>query len=261
MSRTVRPALLIALVTALLASGCGIPDDTKVVAVGPGPSKGTFTGDDTSPTKNLRTDTNDKVAFLGNFLEAAAGDYDSAADEVKKFMSREAAASFKPVSTDIKVVHLQGTPLINPDEATAQINVKQVGTLNDQGVLTPTGGAGTQTRYDITIGSVEGQSGLFVTKMSPQALLISDTALSRFYVPRTIYFWNTDDTWLVPDVRYMSLTVPKEQQPTTVVNWLINGPAGWLNSIVDPRPKGAKLVGVVPAVTNDTLQINLGGQV
>jgi hypothetical protein len=256
MNRSARPALIITLLVALMATGCGIPDNSAVVPVGPGPSKGTPSGDDTSPTKSLRTDTIDKTAFLQNFLSAAAGDYDSATDEVKKFMSRDAALSFKPASTDIKVVHLVEKPLINPGQPDASIKVRQVGTLDAAGVLTPSGSAGTTSDYQISVGTVEGQTGLFVTK-APQALLISDTALASFYIRRTIYFWNTDHTGMVPDVRYMSLSVPREQQPTAVLTWLINGPADWLKPVVDTLPPGTKLVGVVPAVSNDTLQINL----
>ena len=39
-------------------------------------------------------------------------------------------------------------------------------------------------------------------------LLLSDTALNDFYQRRTIYFWNTEHTALVPDLRYMPRSVP-----------------------------------------------------
>jgi hypothetical protein len=106
---------------------------------------------------------------------------------------------------------------------------------------------------------VDGQPGLFVTN-APQALMITDTALAEFYAPRAIYFWNINHTGLVPDVRYMSLSVPREQQPTAVLTWLVDGPADWLKPVVDTLPPGIKLIGVIPAVSNDTLQINLSSQ-
>jgi Lipoprotein LpqB beta-propeller domain len=259
--RSVRPALIVALLVTLVAAGCGIPDDSAVVPVGPGPSRGTSLGDDLGPPKKLRTDTIDKSAFLTNFLSAAAGDYDSATDEVKKFMSPDAAATFKPTaSTDIRVVHLEERPLINPDDPNATLQVRQVGTLNEAGVLRPSGSLETGTKYTITIGTVDGQAGLFVTKMSQPALLLSDTALAEFYTPRTIYFWNNDKTGLVPDVRYMPTSVPKEQQPTVILSWLIGGPPEWLQPAVVALPTGTKPLGVVPAVTKGTMQINLSSQ-
>jgi hypothetical protein len=259
MNRSVRPALIIAMVVALVTAGCGIPDDTAVVPVGPGPSKGASTGGDTSPIKRLRTDTTDKSTFVKNFLTAAAGDYDSATDEVKKFMTGEAAASFKPASADIKVVHLEEEPLINPGQPDAAITVRQIGTLDAAGVLTPAGPGADPSRYKIGVGSVDGQPGLFVTN-APPALMITDAALAEFYAPRAIYFWNINHTGLVPDVRYMSLSVPREQQPTAVLTWLVNGPADWLKPVVDTLPPGTKLTGNVPAVSNDTLQVNLSSQ-
>ena len=46
----------------LLLGGCGIPDDTDVVPLRPGPSTGVSSGDDLSPTRNMRADTTDKAA-------------------------------------------------------------------------------------------------------------------------------------------------------------------------------------------------------
>ena len=61
-----------------------------------------------------------------------------------------------------------------------------------------------------------GKSGLFVTS-APPVLLLRDTALGAspgtapiYYDQRTIYFWNTERTALVPDIRYMSKSVPPE---------------------------------------------------
>jgi hypothetical protein len=257
MKPAVRPALIGVLVAALLLGGCGIPDDTAVVPVGPAPSRGVSPGDDVTPTKSQRGDTNDKATFVLNYLAAAAGDYDSATDQVKQFMSPAAAADFK-ASTDIKVVRVKGSPVINPNSPVVSIGVRVVGTLDSLGKLTPASDYSVKN-YDLTIGAADGQTGWFVTK-APNFLLLSDSALSAFYTKRTIYFWNFGRTGLVPDVRYMPLSVPTEQQPTEVLNWLTNGPAPWLAGIADPLPTGTKLIGNVPAVSNGTLQISLSSQ-
>jgi hypothetical protein len=64
----------------------------------------------------------------------------------------------------------------------------------------------------------------------------------------------------VPDVRYMPKSVPPEQRPTEVLNWLTAGPSTWLTDAVEPLPAGTSSIGNVPAVSNDKLQINLGVQ-
>jgi Lipoprotein LpqB beta-propeller domain len=113
----------------------------------------------------------------------------------------------------------------------------------------------------MSVGAVPGRTGLFVTNVSQNWLLLSADALANFYARRTIYFWNTDHTGLIPDARYMPLSMPEEQQPTEVLNWLTSGPAGWLKQVAEPLPAGARSIGNVPAVSNGTMQVSLSAQV
>jgi hypothetical protein len=259
MTRPARLSLILAVLAALMAGGCGIPDNTAVVPVGPGPARDQSSGDDDAPTKPSRGDTTEKATFVTNYLTAAAGDFDSATESVKRFMAPDLAATFKPAPADIKVIQPTGLPLVNPDQDAVTFEAQQVGTLDGLGVLrpTPSGGA---TRYEISVGTVEGRSGLFVTGVKQNVLLLSVEALNRFYTKRTIYFWNSDHTGLIPDVRYMPLSVPREQQPTEVLNWLTGGPADWLKGVAEPLPPDTRLIGNVPAVSHGSLQISLSGQ-
>jgi hypothetical protein len=259
MSAPSRFALLVAVLATLLAGGCGIPDNSTVVPVGPGPARDQSSGDDSTLVKPSRTDTQDRATFVANYLTAAAGDYDSAIDAVKKFMSPELAATFKPTQPDLKVIRVDGSPLVNPDEPRVTVDAEMVGTLDGAGVLTPAS-TPEKIKYEIDVGTVEGQSGLFVTGVKQNWLLLSATALSGFYAKRTIYFWNTDHTGLVPDVRYMPQSVPSEQQPTEVVGWLIGGPSSLIKGVAESLPPDTRSIGNVTAVSNDTLQISLSGQ-
>jgi hypothetical protein len=253
-----RAPLIVALVAGLALTGCGIPDNTEVKPLRPGPSTGVSAGDDSAPARTLRTDTQDPGEFVQNYLAAAAGDFEGATERVKQFLSPSAAATFK-ASADIKVVRLTEPPLVEPGSAEVTINVQQIGTLDAKGILEP--GTGESVAYKLTVRELEGQQGLFVTGAAPQALLLSDDALDRFYTRRTIYFWNSDRTGLVPDVRYMPRSVPVEQQPTEIIDWLLSGPSRWLTGAVAELPEGTKAIGNVPAVSNDTLQISLSGPV
>lgn len=253
-----RPAaLVLTLVAGLVLSGCGIPDNTAVVPLRPGPSTGVASGDDLSPTRNTRADTTDRAEFIENYLQAAAGDFAGATQRVKQFLSPAAAANFKPAA-DITVVRRTEDPLVEPGSPVVTLNVREVGTLGQKGVLEPSSDDRV-IPYEFTLGGVEGQQGLFVIK-APPVLLLSDQALDRFFAQRTIYFWNQDHTGLVPDLRYMPLSVPPEQQPTVIIDWLTSGPAPWLAGVVDPLPEGTKQIGNVPAISNGTLQINLSDQ-
>ena len=147
----------------------------------------------------MRADTTDPAEFAKNYLEAAAGDFAGAGERVKQFLSPDAAATFKPPA-EVKVVRLIEDPLVNPGKPVV-IKTREVGTLGPKGILEPAGDD-RPANYELTLRQVEGQPGLFVTD-PPKVLLLSDTALDRFYTKRTIYFWNQDHTGLVPDLRYL----------------------------------------------------------
>jgi hypothetical protein len=256
--RAARGVLAGAVLAALLLGGCGIPDNSDVLAVAPGPSTGTSTGNDRTPTRNNREDTQELGTFLRFYLEAAAGDPAGAVNRVKQFLSPTAAAGFK-AGVDVRVIRLPEDPLINPGSADISFKAQQVGVLNANGILTPSADAAVTT-YTITVQSdVGGGRGLFVTK-PPPGLLISEDALGRFYQRRTVYFWNTEHTSLVPDVRYMPSNVPLEQQPNEIIQWLVHGPSPLIRDAVDPLPDDTAAVGNVPAVSNEKLLIALTGE-
>lgn len=242
-----------------LAGGCGIPDNTVVVPRGElGSSTGVSSGGNIAPSMPRRLDTNDRADFVSKYLEVAAGDPDSSGvpEQVREFLSPAAANAFKP-GQGIRIVRPIEKPLVYLNTGRVTVRVQQVGTLGSDGILVPSSGG--VTSYTFVVGELPGNSGLFITE-APQNLLLSDDALNRFYTRRAIYFWNRDHTSLVPDLRYLSLTVPREQQPTQVIEWLANGPAEWLESAVERLPTGTKLIGNVPAGSGEKLQINLSGQ-
>lgn len=260
MSRRLRLTLVASGLAALLAGGCGIPDNSAVVPVGAGPARDQSSGNDVTPTKPSRTDSSDPATFLTNYLTAPAGVYGSAVAAVKSYMAPELATSFKPTPSAITVIRRIGDPLINPGSPVVTFDAELVGTLNDQGILTPAPSLET-AKYQISVGTVPGRSGLFVTSVDKQNVLLMDVAaLGAFYARRTIYFWNSDGNGLIPDVRYLPLSVPAEQRPTEVLGWLAAGPAPWLQQVAEALQPGTRPIGNVPATTTGTLQVSLTSQ-
>lgn len=253
--RNTAPIALPAVVAlvALLTGACGIPDDSGVAVVGAGPSAGITSGDERNPGQISRDAAADRKTFAENYLKVAAGDLDTAADRMRTFMTRSAAAAFDPKGTDLTVIRLTGDPLVEPGSDVVKLPYEQVGTLDKFGLLEPANEARKGT-YTMKIGTDAGQAGYFVTE-PPPGLLLSAEALTAYYAEHTIYFWNTDYTGLVPDVRYMPDAVPVEQRPTTVMTWLLNGPAPWLS--VSDLADGTTLVGKVPEVSENKLTITL----
>ncbi len=251
-----RAPWIVALAAGLVLTGCGIPDNTDVKTLRPGASTGGVSaGSDTAPVRNVRADATDSTQLVLNYLEAAAGDFEGATERVKQFMSPSAARTFR--ATDTKVVRLIESPLVEPGSDKVTIKVQQVGTLDAKGVLET--GTGEVVSYNLTVSQMEGQQGLFVTD-APPVLLLDVDALNKFYTRRTIYFWNRDRTGLVPDVRYLLRSVPTEQQPTEIIDWLIAGPSPLVADVADGLPDGTKAIGNVPASSDDTLQISLSSQ-
>jgi Lipoprotein LpqB beta-propeller domain len=252
-----RRLLILALAAGLALGGCGIPDDTEVVSLGDGPATGLAAGDEVSPNRNMRADTLDKAQFIENYLEAAAGDFAGATDRVKQFLTPDMAAKFN-APPDVKVVRPVEDPLVEPGSPVVKLKVREVGTLRQKSYIEPSPDD-REFEYEFTLRDLDGQQGWFVAK-APQVLLLSEEALDEFYARRTIYFWNSEHTGLVPDLRYMPLSVPSEQQPTVLLDWLVSGPSPWLAGVVDPLPEGTKPIGNVPAISDGTLQISLSDQ-
>jgi hypothetical protein len=257
MSRAMRLLLVVPVVGALLAGGCGIPDNTGVMPVGPGPSSGVSSGEGIAVDRHGRESTSEPGLFVRYYLEAAAGDQAGAIERVKQFLAPPLAKNFKAPG-DIKVINLVEDPLVNFGSDEVTLKAQTVGLLNSKGILEPASDF-TETEYKMTVSEIAGRSGLFVTK-APPVLLLSDDALNGFYNRRAIYFWDLEGFGLVPDLRYLPKEMPPEQAPQEIVKWLIDGPSGGLDGVVQPLPEGTVLNGNIPAADNDKLQINLSAQ-
>ncbi|GID26677.1 LpqB family beta-propeller domain-containing protein [Paractinoplanes brasiliensis] len=244
-------------VATLMAGGCGIPDESDVTIVDNGPS-GVLPngGADEPPVQPRREDNGEPKTLVSNYLQAAAGDPETAAARMKAFLAPDKAARF-PSGSDIKVVRETEASLHSPGESEVSITIQVVGTLKANGVLEPAAPSDSVS-YTLRVGPVSGRDGQFILE-APQMLMMTDVALQEYYSPRTIYWWNTANTGLVPDVRYMPLSVPSVQQPTTVLNWLTGPPAAWLDDTVNSLPQGTQASDNV-TISGDTLRISLNAQ-
>jgi hypothetical protein len=240
------------LLTALLAgallpaglAGCGIPERTEVQVDGRGPAgeSGSLNGSGSQPP--TRSATEDPKEFITDYLAAAAGEREQAYDRVKKFIADEAQGRLpkKKQSSEIEltVVRLLEAPeaqlLTNEGVWEVTVRVQQVGVLRADGTLDkPTA---PEAAYEFKLGPADpGSQGLVIIDLPP-VLLLSDTALRQYYGTHTIYFWNSDQSRLVPDWRYLPNAVPVERRVTEVVRWLAGGPSEWLAPGVTRVPDG-----------------------
>ncbi|MEV4345136.1 LpqB family beta-propeller domain-containing protein [Actinoplanes sp. NPDC049596] len=242
----------------LVPGGCGIPDRSEVTVIGDGRSAGVSVGDEGSPPPQYtREDADNPKELIQYYLQAAAGDPETALARVKAFLAPDAAAEFN--SDEVRVVRESVSILYSPTRPDVTITEQQVGTLTSNGELEPVDGPADPQPYNFRVGQLDGKPGYWILA-APQPMLLSVDALNAFYTRRAIYFWNKDNTSLVPDLRYMPRSTPAVQQPTTILQWLAAGPSDWLRDAVSSLPQGTAVADNIPAISNETLQINLTAQ-
>src|SRR5687768_7902477 len=163
-----RRLIALAALAALLAGGCGIPDETDVTVDGPGQSSGTSVGDNgVAPVQNLRESTTDERQFAKNYLQAAAGDPATAAARVNAFLAPDAPRRFPGgTDTDVRVVRLLEDPIFTPGDPVITLRYRPIGTLNENGLLKPEQVPTTAEPepYKLRVEPVAGKVGLFVTE-------------------------------------------------------------------------------------------------
>ncbi|MET7965351.1 LpqB family beta-propeller domain-containing protein [Micromonospora sp. NPDC005305] len=235
MRRRVLVALLVGVLLPAGLAGCGIPRETEVQVDGSGPAAeaGALNGSPARPP--TPGDSNEPGPFIENYLRAAAaGEREQAYARAKQFVADEAKILLreKQQSSEIEltVVRLREKPEVTPpnNQGTSKVTLKvqQVGVLGADGSLSPPVASETEYVFQLRRAEPAG-GGLLITDL-PNVLLISDDALRGYYPSRTIYFWNADQSRLVPELRYLPSSVPAERRITDVVKWLTGGPSDWL---------------------------------
>jgi hypothetical protein len=215
-------------------AGCGIPDNGEIEVDGSVPSAVSGSSDGRRDEAPSRTASgSDPAAFIRNYLAAAAGEPDRAYTRVQKFIGQEGMARLQVKQGSevaLTVVRLTERAVVTPNNngtTTVKITVQQIGVLRTNGMLVPPVATEKEYKFTLRAAAETAGPGLFLTD-PPNVLLLSDDALRQYYRTNTIYFWNSDQTRLVPDQRYLSLAVPEERRVSEVVRWLTGGPSDWL---------------------------------
>jgi hypothetical protein len=239
-------AVALAVASAVTVTGCGVPERTQPVIVGNPPREGGTpdVGNGLPPEPAGATSAQNLVE---RYLQAAAGGnestterpkpFDDAVVRVKEFLTGTAAASWKyGDSRDLNVVQATVAPAVRADTGDrVDVVLRPVGTLNQRGELEPAGDRQPFT-WSAKVVPPEGPGTTMRIDNPPDGLLLSTTGLNELYEARSIYFWDSNDRYLVPDLRYVALGVPEEQRANNLVDWLRLGPSEWLKSAVNVVP-------------------------
>jgi hypothetical protein len=229
-------AVVAAFALTLTLGACGVSATNDPTVIG-GPYVPGKLGDPQQPAGPTATSPGQLVH---DFFDAAAGGGETAARQVTSFFTKNGRArwhapDFKN-SSGILVIHL-----LNVDDNKADVQgghpvtvtYTVVGTLNDQGriVLAP-GAPQAMTFYVKRSEERSNQLRIDDFEGLPDGLVLEDQALNNlYYRQQPIYFWDSGNKALVPDLRYVALTIPPEQRANQIVGWLIRGQSSLLESV------------------------------
>jgi hypothetical protein len=198
------------------------------------------------------------------FLSAAVGGGEPAIGQVRAFLTANADAAFRypadPQQAQPTVVRVVGDPtagVATGQRTPVTVTYQVIGLLNDQGrvdeLSQPAGG--TMVFWVVT--DEENRSNLRIDQIdnAPPGLLLSDAALGEIYRIQPIYFWDAQAELLVPDLRYLPLTLGEEQRANLLVQWLVAGPSPWLTG-ARRVPSGTSKESVVIRA-DETFVVNL----
>ncbi|MBB5870235.1 hypothetical protein F4553_003614 [Allocatelliglobosispora scoriae] len=238
-------------------AACGIDNDGGVVIDGPGPSGGSGVGGGLPVVPKLRRDAVSAAQLIQYFLAAPAGIEDEKAmlARVRAFLA-PAAKDWSPRNNSINVVRAVAGEL-KPDSSSnkwsQQITILPIGVLLPGGMLAPPTRPGSRKiTLRVSAAVDESVGGFYIITDEAgdeeplDEILLSEAALGQFYQPRSLYYWNTENTALVPDLRYISRAYDDARRRDAMVKLLVeDGPAPWVAPAVLRFPQNSTKIGNV----------------
>jgi hypothetical protein len=187
----------------------------------------------------------DPAQLVEEYLHAAAGGNEAAIAQVKLFLTDNGRKTWnaggKSTATTIRIIHVDDvTTQAQGDNGTpVDLKYHEIGTLNattEDGRITPSNNTQEQNQRLQVVRAADQVGQLRIDSGALPGLVLSDDALdgpNGFYSPQPIYFWDASNQVLVPDLRYVPLTVPTDQRANKVIFWLQNGPSQLLGDGVN----------------------------
>jgi hypothetical protein len=225
-------AVAVAVVTT--AAGCGVapsaPEDRGdrlQIEVQPGDQVRAVPAPTAGNPENL----------VHDFLKSTVGGGEAAITQARAFLTDNAVSTWRgpadPQNPDLTVIHIVRGPVEgigNNNRVPVTVDYQVVGQLNPQGMVEelsrPSGG---QMTFWV-VRAPDDPSALRIDEIqgAPSGLLLSDLALTDVYRIQPVYFWDRNHEQLIPDLRYLPLTLSEPQRALRLVQWLVQGPSTWL---------------------------------
>jgi hypothetical protein len=256
------PAALAVLLVAIGLGACGVSASSGAKKIGDAYVPNSVPNVARAP---VSPNAIDPTQFVYDYLDAAAGGGEPAARTIASFLTPAALKAWqRPTSANIKIVKVLNVTKHAPtlESTVVDLTYTEVGTLNPEvdGRVVPPSAYGVPETVTFTLVHPAGSIQWRIDSRPPDGLVLSDQALTdgTYYLAQPIYFWDVSNRVLVPDLRYVPLTVSPDLRATKIIGWLIHGPSPVLADAVNALPANSSLVGLQPR--DQTLVIKLSPQ-
>lgn len=246
--RAGRPASLLALLCAvvLFAAGCApmLPTDGPVGTSEP--EQGAEAGglpDPVPPRPQMGPES-----IVEGFMQAGVGwqdDYSVA----REYMDADAARQWEPGERTVIYSSDPTTLAAGDDTYTVQLEVDSV--VDANGIRTHYPQDQTD-EFEFTVEEVDGQ---WRITEAPSGKLLDITQFAGAYQERTLYFYDPQEQYAVPDLRWF---VDRPAQPSEIMSTLLEGPADYLEPAVHSAfPEGTSLERTAVPVDDAVASVDL----
>jgi hypothetical protein len=228
--------------------GCGVPSSGPPVVVKDAPRNGAPSNSDSVVTKKSPAGANDAQELVKRYLKAVAWGNDTsqdpdatekAASAAKEFMTADAQSAWQR-GQEITIVRAQlNLPTSTANGIRVEVSMQPIGVLNSRGAVDPRPNRAPLTHTFMVVPEEHGR-GLRIAN-PPQGMLLSDEGLDNLYEVQPIYFWDTFNRGLVPDLRYLNRSLSPAKRLVQLTGWLRDGPSEYLKPAVNPLPAAIEI--------------------
>jgi hypothetical protein len=210
------PSVALVLAGLLLAGCAGVPSSSQPEVIA--------TGGAAQPTPSLEITPPagaDPRTIVSDFL--VANDTVDAHTEAQGFLTPAAVQLWSAKTVTV----LDSTQVSNFVDGRVVVTGHKMGTVAADGIYTPvlqgSGNGGLSTQFAFTMKQVSGQWRIDTLQ---NGLVVDYADFLRLYQQRAVYFFDLDESRLVPDPRYTTIT-----DPALLASWLVSQMAA------GPRPE------------------------
>lgn len=238
MTRAVR-VVAGSLVVALLAAACGVPTSTGVRVDGPPEEPGApgVGGAGALPPGPEDAETPEQLVEF--YLRAAAADPENPVEALREFIYPDERDAWQPPE-DIYVARItDDPPRTFGDPIQFDLTVQRIGRLSADGTVEPLSYEPEVISLYVRSGRAANQGDVrsageryWIVDPREDYILLDDQALDSHFQARPIYFWDQQEEKLVPDLRWLPNSLNRAARSQKVLQWLLEGPASWLESAV-----------------------------